>query len=286
MSFINLWALLASALLAPEGAFIENHCKWKSMNASQKMLIRKLDTVRDELPQYSDDELQAWASTDHELLNEIAQQHNIPFTFASFAPGQFGSLSILHLRLAWLHKPAVTTIAFEGIYPVNALLFNHDAKMYKSPKHRYPIVKIETNSGDCICMTVANKVITDAATLSKTIKKISNTLVESNEDCCAVIMPKLSFDGFVDISWLEGLRTLSKENMRYRISSAVEYLKLTCDQEGCSVDAGAGIVFDAISCHAQPLVFDKPFYFWIEREGVSIPLLEAYIDREVLDNIN
>ena len=282
-----MWILLASALMAPEGTFIDQGTKWKATNTDQKALVKKLHMLKHELPKFSQDELQAWASDDHTVLNEIARKHTIPITFDPFTEGKFGTLSLLHLNLEWVTKPTKTTTKFMNsdgeAVAVDALLFSQDFKLFTSSCYPHSIVKIKTKSGDYVCMTLADKKA-DSFNLSKKIKRIRRRLaVPKKSSYSAVIMPQLSYDGFVDISWMNGLRCKTKQRKKYSIEKAVEYLKLRCDQEGCSVKAGVGLEFVPISSNANPLIMNKPFYFWLERPGYTCPLVEAYIDLDALN---
>jgi hypothetical protein len=289
MSFFNIWILLTSALMAPQGTLFHN-ATMMPVNNQQNILLSKYKSLQRDTKYFTSDELQAWASTDNNELNEIARENGIPISFSPFADGKFGSLSILSLDLKWLQKPELNKILFEtdeGAKRVQGLEFNKHVSIYKSRCHKYPVVRIKTRTGDYLWLTVATEQL-QGFELSKKIKHIKknmNSLKRANHS--SVIMPQISFEGFVDISWMEGLRIADKRN-EYAIDSAIEYVKLACDQEGCSVKAGAGLEFIPVSVvpdYHPPLIIDQPFYFWIERAQCKHPIVEAYIDYDSLKKI-
>lgn len=289
MSFFNIWILLTSALMAPQGTLFQN-ATMMPVNNQQNILLSKYKSIQKDAKYFTSDELQAWASIDHNELNAIAYANQIPISFSPFAAGKFGSLSILSLDLQWLQRPELNNILFdaqEGTTRVQGLEFNKHVSVYKSRGHKYPLIRIKTRNGDYLWLTVANESLSGFE-LSKKIKHIKkNISILKKKNHPSVIMPQIDFEGFVDISWMEGLRIADKRNA-YAIDSAIEYVKLTCDQEGCSVKAGAGLEFIPVSVapdYQPPLIIDQPFYFWIERAQCKHPIVEAYIDSDSLKKI-
>lgn len=297
MSSFNTWILLAAALIAPEGTFIDRSPKWQTVHADQESLLSTISSLRDSLSDFGHTELQVWALNDHNALNTHAQQNNIPITFKPFADGEFGTLAILNLQLVWAQKPTKTTCEFtnvanESSTKAKALAFNRGALIYASSTHEQPIIKIKTNSGDIACFTVADDQKIDKFFLTQKITQIRTTMCNTplQRNCIppyiphsvTVVIPQFSYDGPVDIAWLNGLTCTNKQTKEYAITQAVEHLKIHVNENGCSVKAGAGLNFMPISSSQRTLTIDKPFYFWLERENVPLPLMEAYIDIDTI----
>lgn len=279
MSFFNTWILLASALVAPEGNFFPPHTRWMAENETQQLFLKKLGGLKEDMMEFNEQELQSWASQNADELNAIAREKEIPITFSPFSERTFGSLALLELNLAWHGKPAQTEMSFyaENILKVKGLEFNSDSfKVYQSRRHQFPVIKLKTKNGDFVYVTIADKKLNGVA-LSQRIKTIKKTLSRSKKHYTQMLMPQLAYESFIDISWLNEM----KNNQDYMVSQAVEYLKLKVDEKGCAVKAGAGMVFIPISVQ-QPLTIDKPFYFWIERPGCLMPLVEGYIDQDAV----
>lgn len=283
MSYFNTWLLLASALISPDGQFL-NGGKWKPQNVPQKFLIKNIAPLKYDMPFYFN-ELNALSSADHKELNALAQEYNIPLTFQPFGPKEFGSLAVLDIALNWPHKAKSTEILFPASgqkrsTSVKALQFTQDIEVYQLKNYQSPLVKIKTDSGDMVYVTIADEELRHKA-LSKKINKLRKDMKSAKKmHCNAFIMPQIEYEGFLDISWMIGLTYASKHN-QYSIKDAIEYLKLTCDPEGCTVKAGAGLQFYPIST-SNTVTINKPFYFWIERPGTKFPLVESYIDIDSL----
>lgn len=281
MSYFNIWFLLFSSLLTPEKLFINGIGQWSYINKEQKTLLKNFSKYSSELSNIRGHELQVWASKNHDELNRIAQQYQVPIVFQPIKAGKFATLSIFNVDLAWINKPVKTQFEFfadKKIVSSKGLEFNQNFKLYTSKTHPYPIVKIETHTGDYVCLSIAGDMKPlDQFALSKKIRNIKNHIVPSKEVCKLVVIPHITYRGFIDTSWLRGICYKNKHH-RYTVQDAIEYLKLSCDDTGCSVKAGLAIEFCPISVGMAPLTINRPFYFWIERPGLKCPLIEAYID--------
>lgn len=87
--------------------------------------------------------------------------------------------------------------------------------------------------------------------------------------------PMVNIQQKVDISWLT--------DMSYDTSKIKEALQEThfqMNEKGAAAQSAATVAL--VTCIAPPkplFTIDKPFYLWIERPGMSIPLFTAYIDQ-------
>ena len=228
MTFFNTWVLLIAALIAPEGTFLRQCQRWTPINKQQKSFLKKVTNHKRDLQNFAPEELQAWASDDAAKLNQIAAEKQIPIIFDSFDEGEFGSLALLQLDLAWkktpVQKEMVYTNAQKEATSIKGLLFRNGFRVYTSKYHSSPIAKIKTSSGDLLCVTTAEDALEGFA-LSQKIKRIQRSLVKTNKHAYSeLLMPQISYEGFIDISWLNGLTTVNQD---FAIKRAVEYLKLT-----------------------------------------------------------
>ena len=283
MTSFTTWMLIVAALVAPEGSFIHNP-EWIAKNSSQEYFLTNFFSSKNELSQFSENEMNMWASQDHEELNTIAHENAIPITFDPFPENGFGTLAVMDVNLTWKHKPTRTTGDFFNdylqYYKVKTLSFAKDFDVFfSSGRHPYPIIKIATQSGDHICVTIADPdEEPNSFSVAKDIKNIRQSMVQRSEpDYPTVILPQFTYNGFIDISWILGM----SEN-KYEITQAAQYLKLTLDDTGCKVKSGVGLGFMCISCAPASYVFNKPFYFWIERSGMQTTLVEGYVDGDAL----
>lgn len=285
MSFFNTWLVMASALMAPEKTFLDRKPQWHPVNQQQEYFVHRFKSIRREVPKFSKKMLQALASTDHMVLNQYAAEHNIPINFQPFDAGEFGTLAVMNVQLAWHKKPLKTSMHFAGttdVQEVKALEFGN-TKVYTTPGYEHPIVKIKTKSGDYVCMTIADEVC-EADQLATKINDIRRSLAHKKRSKQeTVIAPEISYEGFIDVSWLKGLYTHTSHGSMFA-NDMQEYLQLSCNVDGCSVKAGLGIHFVPLSVAPKAYIINQPFYFWVERKGFETTIVEGYIDQDCLIN--
>lgn len=291
MTIFNTLVLIASALMAPEGIFIEESPIWKSIDERQAQFLDYLPELKKDCSSLSSDELKSWASENHEELNKVAVEQNIPITFTPFAHNEFGTLSVMALDLKWLKKPSTTPCMFKDQRSsVDALLFTSNFEVIYTDYYANPIVRIKTKSGDIICATIADewglKYFEDQITMIRQDIEDGNFERQdrdSEDSYNAVVIPQFEYEGFSDISWLNGMKCgTSAKNNEYAINQAVKYIKIRCDYNGCNIKAGTGLSFVPVSSGKGPLVIDEPFLFWVERPGCHFSLIEGLVDSDAL----
>ena len=83
-------------------------------------------------------------------------------------------------------------------------------------------------------------------------------------------------------SWLIGMRTTMGEGHQEAvISQALQQTKFKMNQLGARVKSAVAIGISKTSASIEilePIIINKPFFLWIERPGLSFPLMYAYID--------
>ena len=89
----------------------------------------------------------------------------------------------------------------------------------------------------------------------------------------------------VDISWLQGLNTTDQKNLPWNISQAMQQTKFKMNCQGARVKSAVAIAV-RMCASVMPNIYtiDKPFLLWIEREGLDIPIMYAYLDKDTWKN--
>ena len=289
MTIINTWLLIASAVLNPQSTFFSQDVLLVPANDQQCRFLQMIDDLEQDCSLLNRNELQSWVSRDHIKLNQIAKAHDIPINFGSFLPNEFGSLSILNLNMSWLHQPNETIYQFKKMHnKVKGLSFTQDFEVVYSSAHNNPVVKIKTQSGDILYLTIADRNYQkkDFFALSQHIEKIRNNIRERSKtkkhyDC--VIIPQFVYQDMLDATWLVGMECceLDKSNS-YVINNPAHYVKMQCDVHGCCVKAGVGLTYIPISTEQKTFMIDRPFYFWVERPGSHYPLIEGVMNSDFL----
>jgi hypothetical protein len=289
MTTINAWLLIASAMLNPQSTFFSQNALWVPANDQQCRFLQMIDDLEQDCSLLNGNELQSWVSRDHIKLNQIAEEHGIPIAFESFPSNEFGCLAILNLNMSWLRQPMEILYQFKKVHnKVKGLSFAQDFEVVYSSVHNNPLVKIKTQSGDILYLTVASRNHkNDCFALSQHIERIRNNIQERSKakkqhyDC--VIIPQFVYQDTLDASWLIGMECCEpNKSNSYVISSPAYTVKMQCDVNGCRVKAGVGLTYIPISTEQKTLMIDRPFYFWVERHGSRYPLIEGTMNGDFL----
>jgi hypothetical protein len=94
-----------------------------------------------------------------------------------------------------------------------------------------------------------------------------------------LILPMISFEEIVDVSWLVGLNTTEDLGLDYAVMQAVQKNRLKMNEFGVRAQSAVGMAF--MTCCIKPavsLTVDSPFFMWLERPGLRKPLFVAWLD--------
>lgn len=265
---------------------------WSAVNALQSLFLNDFFSRRVELSCFSEKELRAWASMAAPDLNEILVREGFSIRLPDFGPDEFGVVSILDVMAEWLAMgrqlslrvdkqiyPAVHMMPTSLIDDVFVRLF--DASV--SSAHTHPLVRLNTKSGDSVFMTIADHVYDDFGLMSRIddIRKSSGVSV-----CISapwLLFPMVDIDLETSLDWLVGMHTITAHGDQAKIISAVQQTKFKMNHLGARVKSAVGIGLATTSVHVdltEPILIDEPFFLWIERPGLSFPLMYAYIDEQ------
>jgi hypothetical protein len=97
-----------------------------------------------------------------------------------------------------------------------------------------------------------------------------------------LLFPMVDIDQKPDIRWLLNLKNQAKTNSYY-IRQALQETRFQMNEEGAAAQSAVAMEFATEGSAMIPqepriLKIDKPFYLWIERPGMKMPLFTAYID--------
>ncbi|MDP3779370.1 MAG: hypothetical protein Q8R30_05005 [bacterium] len=264
---------------------------WSAVNALQSRFLDDFFIRRAELFCFSEKELRAWASMVAADLNEILAREGFSIRLSDFNPGQFGVVSILDVMAEWLVMaghvsmpvgkqlyPAVHMLPTRLIEDIRVGLFN--AAM--SSAHPHPLVRLNTKSGDSVCMTIADHVYDDFELMSR-IDDIRCRSVVTPISASWLMFPMVDLDLETSLDWMVGMHTVAANGDQAKIISAVQQTKFKMNHLGARVKSAVGMGFATTSVRvdvAEPIIIDEPFFLWIERPGLQFPLMYGYIDEQ------
>jgi hypothetical protein len=242
------------------------------------------------LNHFSEKELRAWADTVAQRLNKILEENGFAIKFPEFDAGEFGVVSILDVMVEWLTKGDLRQVANEAgtIYPAvefkdygdidHALTQLFSASV--SPIHSFPIGTLKTKSGDTVSMTIAGEALSSFALMSRIDAIRTSELVPTNHEYLR--FPMIDFKESKSLSWLAGLASVPQVGNPHVVAEALQETKFKMNQTGARLkDAVAMRMATTSVRNPRPRLFiDRPFFLWIERPGVPVPILYAYFDEE------
>lgn len=252
---------------------------WFAVNQTQQHYLQNYHIQRGSLSHFNEKELRCWASNDHNELNSILKSERFSIELEPFRPGGFGVVSILDVMINWLYQGEKSTINHaitQQEYP--AVYIDTGFAVYKSTAHQFPVVRIPTKTNDVVWMTIADKP-RESFELVEHIQHIAHAIDydEYPEDYSNIRFPMVDLDQEVDISWLMGMQFPN-----YFIAQAKQQTKFKMNETGARVRSAVAIGIEK-TCMPLPrkkCIIDQPFYLWIERPGVKVPVFAGYISEE------
>jgi len=261
--------------------------QWKPINETQELYVYEYLTRREELKNYSDEELRAWASWIAAELNKILADEGFDISLDDFGPDEFGVVSILDVMVNWIAEGQVDQLFYKD-QPYPAVKMEPFAEVdgnketvfsaLASSKNSEPIALVHTKSGDQVCMTIADQPLADF----RLVDRIDNIRANVHSKCSYdwLKFPMVDLNHETDISWLVGMHTKDKDGGPWAISKALQQTKFKMNQYGARVKSAVAISFErcAMPARENGLKIDKPFYLWIVRPSIATPIMYAYID--------
>ena len=290
MSKTMVVAPIMGAIVGTEEILGKNR-KWNAVNDTQREFLNKYFATRAELSGYSKEELRHWVSWVAEELNKILKEEGFDIQLQDFEPNEFGVVSILDVLVEWLVKGTEDHLVFKGTeYPAvrmeNTAEVDNEYKVLfeslTSTQHPLcPIALVHTQSGDKVYMTVADRAA-EGFDLTNRINEIRTTL-QRGEHYDYLKFPMVDLNQQVDIAWLMGMNTTDENTGNPAIiSQALQQTKFKMNQFGARVKSAVaiGVVITSVPPPPRGLEIDRPFFLWIEREGITVPVMYAYLDQE------
>lgn len=268
---------IVGALVAAEEIIGKNRI-WLGKSIEQTAFITDYMFKRNELSRLSTEELRTWVSFVASELNKVLAKEGFSIKLEDFGRDEFGVVAILDVLVEWLKEGETTLILAQNSNCYDAVrLEKSNFRTYWSPVHEHPLAVVYTKSGDKVCMTIADKARPGFDLLAR-IHEINQSHL-SAFPVDHIKFPMVNLDQKVNIDWLVGMSTLTHDSRRARISQALQQTKFKMNHFGARAKSAVtvGVKIRGLQRN-DDLVIDKPFYLWIMREGLSIPILTAYID--------
>ena len=269
--------------------FLGGERHWLPVSKTQRQFLDGYVSHTDTLSMFGEKELRTWADTVAANLNAILKQEGFTIHLDDFAPGAFGVVSILDVLVEWLKKGELSQVrGADGVtYPAveskhSALVDDKHCQLFTtwtSEAHQHPIATMASKSGDRLSMTIAGSEYADFALMDRINEIRAGTTRDERYE--RLRFPMVDYDNQTDLSWLCGLSSFvrTKRGDPYVVEKALQQTKFKMNQHGARLKDAVAMVMRGISM-PRILTIDRPFFLWIDRPGVPVPVMYAYCDEQ------
>jgi hypothetical protein len=260
--------------------------QWSANTSLQEYFIKLYNSNLDDIEHFSDTELRSWASESARELNKILSNEGFDIQLDELQNNEIGVVSILDILLKWLkigqelpinghdeHKYPGVKIKSEFVENRSTFLAGINSKEYTQQ-----IAILNTTNGDVVYMTIADKGELKGFELLEHILSIKKN-IEPDIRPKFVHFPMIDLNHQPDISWLIGL----PHSGGGYITQALQQTKFKMNHEGAHLKSAVAIaVMRSLSPQIESgIIINTPFYLWIERPSVKLPIICAYMDYDV-----
>jgi len=239
-----------------------------SVNAKQQEFLAFFASKIDEsnLP-----EINSMADEDISKVNEWIKQQGFDIQLGDNAGPGFAVAAIMRLILNWKEEGTDSSIGnWRAAKLSKGYSLSHNAEF-----HNHPVIRINCKNGDVACMSIWGQPLDSNEKFLLAVSKLRNVKEPIFVD--TVKFPCISLDTQEDYDWIKGLRAGSG----FRITECKSQTKLKIDEFGAVVESCSAVFMYRGGRFGKNYVIDKPFLFWVERKGVSLPLFAAFLCEDV-----
>lgn len=283
MSYTTVLLPIIAALSMANKEFLNVKQPWIVSNKQQKTLVDHYLVPEPNLTLLSPHELSSIASMDVNKLNAFLQDHGFTIKLDPFSPPDFGVVSILDIVLEWAHKGKASTImvdttSYQAVHMKKAEDADKRFGLFVTKEHQEPIIQIPAKNGDMVFMTIAEQPIKGFALINKIHELSTRRRVYVHDNYDAIKFPMIDLDQKMELTWLKGLKKPDRSGTMAVVTQALQQTRFQMNEEGAAAQSAVAIAFTRTALRESMYTIDKPFYLWIMRPGLSIPLFAAYLD--------
>lgn len=254
---------------------------WSPINKEQERFLRHFGTdlgvgrkESELLKALEGVTLKTKAAKSADVLREFLAAEGFNLPVRDFKPDEAGAAAVLKILLKWLAAGERLEIIGErtgGRYPAFKITRSRKLDNVAFFKARGPVAMLRTKSGIRVHVTPLNEELAGLDLLEWAID-ISQAL-HSGGEYDGVVIPMVSMDHEVDITWLQGMWTLGQF-----VAQALQQTRLRMNHLGALAESAA--VVTTRKALSETLTIKGPFVLWMEVDGFSQPLFTAHITEE------
>jgi hypothetical protein len=257
--------------------FIKQPLNFKSVNPDQDEFLGRFVPMMDGLENLAA-EIESVADLDYRVINAFLKKKGFDIQLPEPQGRTFSVASVLDILVKWLKKGTVTEVKRHNTFILYPAVELKSGVSFKKGLYGEPLVRIETQSGDIVWMMPVQRIPGGSSKFSilELICKADNGAWDGDNE--GVIFPMIDYNRQVDISWIEGLFF----HPDWFIQKALQQTRFRMNETGARAQSAVAMT-NCWSCvmHRQPVVIDKPFLLWIERQRVRFPVFAGVFTEDV-----
>jgi len=260
---------------------------WFPVNETQKEYLEKF--FEKDTAEY--DFVKRIASDKREKIKKFLADNGFPkMKVPEISPPSFFVAGIIDQIVMWLKEG--NTIKMKGkdgnIYDAVEFEDNKSFRVFKSSNYPHPIAVLNTKTEDKVYLTFLDEVNDDETQFGFEMMELTQSITnELNEFptrrifidserpwfFTEVIIPKIDFEGDVDIDWILGMIIVGGGYIGYAKMKA----RLRLNHIGARAQAAALLRIDCAPPPLKILKFDRPFMIWFtHQEKVTFVMYVDY----------
>lgn len=199
-------------------------------------------------------------------------------------PNGFIAASVLDVLLKWLENSATAdTLVGANQRRYEAVKMNIRTVRFFTASTQL-LVQIQTDDPSTkVYMTMLDTPPVDEFGIVNLARQFSATKAPSQEQYLGVTFPMIHLEEKRNLDWLIGLYTHTQNGTLMSVEEAIQMNRLRMNHEGVRAQSAAVVTMRSFNPQV-PLLIDRPFLFWIQRDGVAEPLYTAWLDYDAWKN--
>lgn len=253
---------------------------WNTINETQAEFLEKF-YLRSTAEAASMENIETRASTIASELNDWMKERGFSIQLEDFQDGDFGVVSILDVLVEWVAKGVRRPLMHQG-KEYDGVFMKKNFTYFKVKGHDEVVVKLDTKvPGEFVYMTKAPKELESLDLMNEVRKLDLRARIRREEvetEYGGLVFPMIDLNQQVDITWLKSAYTM-QGSKKWSIVQALQQTKFRMNEVGARAESAVALGMRCLSMQIPkpPLMIDEPFFLWIAREGLTMPLFAGYL---------
>lgn len=251
---------------------------WTAKSDTQQKALDFISANKGDVDKIPPKMLDALASKDHNELNKFLKDKGYDISLNPLGKGGVGVVTSIEVEGKWQAKNYAPIKSGDKEYPA---FQKKTDEIYSVAGHREPVVKLFDQDGIKVFVTpyegnLNGLEATDVA--SKLTPDSSKPTIKNPDGYSHVVVPKVDMNRVSELNWLKGM----SNSQGQRIDQALAQAMVQMDEKGFKAKEGLAIATSR-SINLAPeknLTIDKPFVFWVVKDGVQQPIYATKIDQQ------